>query len=287
MPRRSRALVNEVGGQVHRFCFASILLGGLALNAQQTGAKRQEPLKPETGSIEGRVISGVSREGVKKAEIVVYGRENQRYTTTTGSGGGFAMPDIEPGRYRLEVSKRGYARFLYGARGTDRPGAMLSVDSGQHVTNLVLPMSPQAVITGRVLDEDGDPVPYIEVRLLGPRFDHGKRRLEPLDGGQTDDLGEFRIFGLSPGKYYLSAESEGRQDEGYGSDGFASTYYPRTTDPAGATAVDVRPGALLRGVDITLIKARTVRVRGRVVDPTTKQTAQGVSLLQGVGVQLE
>ena len=275
----------RAGGRVHRFCFASILLT-LALSAQQTAAKRQEPPKPETGSIEGRVINGVSGEGVKKAEIVVYGRENQRYTTTTGSGGGFAMPDIEPGRYRLEVSKRGYARFVYGARGTDHPGAMLSVDSGQHVSNLVLPMSPQAVITGRVLDEDGDPVPYIEVQLLRYGFHHGKRRLEQADGGQTDDLGEFRLSGLSPGKYYLSAESEGWQRD-YASEGFAPTYYPRTTDPAGATAIDVRPGSLLRRVDIALIKARTVRVRGRVVDPTTKQTAEGMSLMQGVGVQLE
>jgi protocatechuate 3,4-dioxygenase beta subunit len=276
----------RTGGRVHRFCFASILFT-LALNAQKTAAKRWEPPKPEAGSIEGRVISGVSGEGVKNAEIVVYGRENQRYTTRTGSGGGFAMPDIEPGRYRLEVSKRGYARFVYGAHRTDRPGAMLSVDSGQHVSNLVLPMSPQGVITGRVLDEDGDPVPYIEVQLLRYGFHHGKRHLEQSDGGQTDDLGEFRLFGLSPGRYYLSAESEAWQREGFGTEGFAPTYYPRTTDTAGATAIDVRPGSLLRGVDITLIKARTVRVRGRVVDPTMKQTAQGLSFMQGVGVQLE
>jgi protocatechuate 3,4-dioxygenase beta subunit len=260
----------------------------MALHAQQAApARGPEPPKPETCSIEGRVIGSGGSDGVKKAEIVIFGRENQRYTTTTRADGWFAMQSIEPGKYRLEVSKRGYARLVYGAHGTDRPGAVLSLDPGQHISDLVLPMSPQAVVTGRVLDEDGDPVPFIDVQLLRFSFERGKRRLEQLDGGQTDDLGEFRLFGLSPGKYYLSGTSERWQGDEFGSQGFAPTYYPRTTDPAGATAIELRPGSLLRGVDITLIKARTVRVRGRVVDPTTKQTAQGLSLIQGISVQLQ
>ena len=206
---------------MHRLCLTSIALAALALNAQQAAApKRQESPKPETGSIEGRVISAVSGEGVTKAEIVVFGRENQRYTTIARANGVFALEDIEPGKYRLEASRRGYARFVFGARGPDRPGAMLSLDPGQHVSDLVMRMSPQAVITGRVLDEDGDPVPYIGVQLLRYSFAKGKRHLEQCDGDSTNDLGEYRIFGVSPRKYFLSATPEGWQGE-EASQGFA------------------------------------------------------------------
>jgi hypothetical protein len=81
------------------------------------------------------------------------------------------------------------------------------------------------------------------------------------------------MFGLEPGKYYLSARYQQRNfmaaedrtaakpDEEY-----VPTYYPGTNDPAGAVAVEVAAGSVLGGTDITLKKARTVRVRGRVAN---------------------
>jgi hypothetical protein len=66
-------------------------------------------------------------------------------------------------------------------------------------------------------------------------------------------------------------EYDGRQ-------GYAPTYYPGTSDPAGAKAIELQAGTLLRGADITLTKTRTSRVRGRVVDPDSKQRVQGVGI---------
>src|SRR5690242_12927463 len=110
----------------------------LSLHAQQPPPRNSgASAKAETCSIAGRVVSGLRGEGVKKAEVTVFGRDNLRYTTTTRDGGGFAMQGIEPGRYHVQVTKRGFARFVYGARGTDLPGAMLSLDPGQHIDDLV------------------------------------------------------------------------------------------------------------------------------------------------------
>src|SRR5690242_17597632 len=208
-----------------------LLIAAAALNAQQNAApKRQPPPKQETGSIQGRVINAVTGEAVRKADIVLSRNEsqqNQRYTTTTSSSGWFAMQDVEPGRYNLSVSKRGYANLIYGAHGPGRPGAALSLDPGQHLADITLRMSPQAVIAGRVIDEDGDPVPFIGVQLMHYTFRKGKRKLEAWDNAGTNDLGEYRLFGLSPGKYYLSATPFERPRL-TGRQGYAPTYYPGT-----------------------------------------------------------
>jgi len=257
---------------------ASLFFTAASLNAQQSApVKRQGPAKQESSSIQGRVVSAVTGEPVKKADIVLARRESQQaqsYSTTTSSSGWFAMQDVESGSYSLTVTKRGYARLVYGARGPVRQGTALSLDPGQHLENITLRMSPQAVIAGRVVDEDGDPVPNIQLQLLHYSYRKGKRKLEPWDNSGTNDLGEYRLFGLSPGKYYLSATlNEGPRLE-TGRQGYAPTYYPGTSDPAGATALELQPGMFLRGVEITLTKTRTVRV----LDPAGTATA-GVNVM--------
>jgi protocatechuate 3,4-dioxygenase beta subunit len=197
----------------------------------------------------------------------------------TTAAGRFMMRDIEPGKYWVSASKRGYARTNYGGRGTWN-SVTLSLDPGQHLADIVLRMPPQAVITGRVLDDDGEPQPNVDVFLLRYAFSQGKRQLEQWDRASTNDLGEYRIFGLAPGRYYLGATANGMVDpDRYDSgQGYAPTYYPGTSDRAGAKAIELQSGTILRSVDINLLKTRTARVCGRVLDPTSRQAAQGVGV---------
>jgi hypothetical protein len=257
------------------------LLAGV-LNAQQSAPpKRQAPTKQESGSIQGRVVSAVTGEAVKKADIVLARRGSQQaqsYSTTTSSSGWFAMQDVESGSYSLTVTKRGYAHLVYGAHGPGLQGTALSLDPGQHLENITLRMSPQGVIAGRVVDEDGDPVPNIQLQLLHYSYRKGKRKLEPWDNSGTNDLGEYRLFGLSPGKYYLSAMPTEGPRLYTGRQGYAPTYYPATNDPASAGALELQPGTMLRGVEIMLMKTRTVRLRGRVMDPAGPAT-MGVNVM--------
>ena len=140
----------------------------------------------------------------------------------------------------------------------------------------MLRLTPHGVIAGRVLDEDGEPVERVQVSTMRYQSFRGSGNC-CLRGGMTDDLGEYRIFGLAPGKYCASARyqqrgfmaAEDRTAGGKPDEDYVPTYYPGTNDPAGAVLVAVTAGSVLGGTD-TLRKARTVRVRGRWPMPREK-----------------
>jgi len=141
-------------------------------------------------------------------------------------------------------------------------------------------MTPHGVVSGRIVDEDGDPMASMMVQLLRPSYAGGKKQLTTAGTAQTDDLGEYRAFGLAPGKYYVTAGSlsaspsasvaslsvdrsaEPRPEENY-----VATYYPGVTDPAAATLVDVAAGAQVRNIGFSIARRRTVRITGRVSAP--------------------
>jgi protocatechuate 3,4-dioxygenase beta subunit len=66
-------------------------------------------------------------------------------------------------------------------------------------------MQPHAVISGRVLDDEGEPIPHVQVHAMTYRYMQGRKQLMPTGNASTNDLGEYRIFGLPPGKYFVSA----------------------------------------------------------------------------------
>jgi hypothetical protein len=249
----------------------AIALYTAAVNAQQQAGTKTA----ETCSVEGRVIGAIKGEPVRKATLLLMrtGKpQGQSYSAITSSGGSFAMQDLEPGKYRITVMKGGYGRMQYGARSPGHAGTTLSLDAGQRVRDLVIRLTPQAVVTGRILDADGDPVSQVSVQLHRYVYIRGKRRFESWGFANTNDLGEYRLFDLDPGRYYLSALP---QDDGseHAGQGYATTYYPGTTDPTGAGLLDLRAGVPLRGIDIPLMKRRTVTVRGRAILPIKAATA--------------
>ena len=265
-----------------RLCLVLLSVFVMMLDAQRPGRPKARLPPVESGSVEGQVVDAVTGEPLKKTEIYLWesGAGEQQYETTSASGGKFIMRDIAPGTYEVSGSKRGYA-------GTMRRSTTLSLDPGQHLEHIVLRMSPQAVITGRALDDDGEPLPNVMIFLLRYRFAGGKRELQQASEAGTNDLGEYRMFGLSPGTYYLRAtpnDISGRRRDYDDGHGYASVYYPGVTDPAGAKAIELEPGTLLRGVDITMVKTHTFHVRGHVVEPAAKLNAHGASVgLVGLG----
>src|SRR5579872_1312557 len=277
-----------------RFAFLAV---PVLLAAQQPSgvgpqpAPNPQPTKPEDlCSVEGQVLNALTGEPLKKAQITMSkdGDPGTEHGTATDAGGRFVVPDLDPGRYFLSANRNGFAPAQYGARGANSGGTPLSLTAGQHTRDVVLKLTPHGVIAGRVLDEDGEPVERVQVNMLRYQSFRGKRQLVPRGWSMTDDLGEYRIFGLETGKYYLSAKyqqrnfmaAEDRTAGGKPDEDYVPTYYPGTNDPAGAVAVDIGAGTILSGTDITLRKARTVRVRGRVTN------AAGEGLPNNVMVRL-
>ena len=240
-----------------------------------------QPAKPEKpGKVTGRVTNSVTGEPIKRANITLMPAEprpdSTPFSTASDAGGSFTLADITPGKYRIFVERTGFVRQEYGARGPGRMGTTISVAPGQEVTQIEFRLQPHAVITGRVTDEEGEPIAYVQVQTMMYRYMQGRRQLVPSGGGMTNDLGEYRIFGLAPGRYYLSATVRqmgmmmGAIDRSVPAPnqpelGYAPTYYPGTHDPAGAVQIQVAAGRPLANMDMRLTRTRTVRVRGRLI----------------------
>lgn len=231
----------------------------------------------ENCTLEGQVLKAGSGEPLKKAVVVVRkleGRES--YSTTTDEGGKFVLTGLEPGRYRLSAERNGYVRQDYGQRRADQPGTVVTLQSGQRLTGLSFQLTPFAVITGRVMDEDGEPTPHVRLQAMRYSRAAGRRELIASASASSDDRGEYRIFGLQPGRYYVSAAPSAGRPDAQDEEGYVPFYYPGVADPSQAAPLDLRAGSEMHSVDFRLVRTRTVRVRGRVLNAVSGRPEKGI-----------
>ena len=199
------------------------------------------------------------------------------YAATTDAEGKFRIEGVEPGMYRMMAERQGFVRQEYGARKNSMMGSTINVTSGQELKELNIDMIPQAVIIGRVLDDEGEPLARVQIQVMRRRYFRGKQQLMPTGGNMTMDTGEFRIADLAPGRYWISAmyrrmgmfgEGPARNAGDKPEEEYVTTYYPGMIDQAGARPIDVVAGQELPGVDIRLQKAPVYRIRGKVTGGT-------------------
>ena len=277
-------------------CVALLLLMPLLLPGQQGGGRgagrpragaapeTQAPaVKPEDlGTVAGQVVNAVTGEPLGKTTLRLRradaapgaGAMPRVYSAGTDSGGRFVLQNVAPGTYRLSAIRTGFVETEYGAGDPQRAGTALPLTPKQNLTGLVFRLTPHGVITGRIVDQDGDPLESVQVQALRYRYTQGRRQLVSYGEDSTNDLGEYRVYGLPPGRYYVAvaprrtfgprgnlptAASETAEE-------YVTTYYPGSTESAAAAPVDVGPGVQLRGFDVTMARRHTVRVRGRVTD---------------------
>jgi protocatechuate 3,4-dioxygenase beta subunit len=211
------------------------------------------------------------------------------FSGVTDANGHFEVKGIDPGHYRLHVIRNGYVTQEYGQRTPNDPGAILSLRSGQDLKDLLFRMLPSAVISGRIQNENGEPVPWVRVSALRATYRQGKRSLSSEVTVVTNDLGEYRLFGLRPGRYFLSAiyrpgqKLESVEDdvdsEDAGKSGYLPTYYPGTSDPAKATALTINTGDEIPSMDLLLEPMTVYSVRGHVNILGARRNPNGVVLV--------
>jgi len=124
-------------------------------------------------------------------------------STATDAEGKFAMAGLAPGRYRLSADKAGFLRTEYGAKENSQIGSIVTLGPGDEKKQLEIKLRPQGVITGTVSDDFGEPLAGASVMLMRLGYRQGRRELLPFGDATTNDLGEYRKFGLEPGRYYL------------------------------------------------------------------------------------
>jgi 5-hydroxyisourate hydrolase-like protein (transthyretin family) len=190
----------------------------------------------------------------------------------------------------------------------------MTLSVNQHASGIRLSMAPTSSIAGRITDRDGDPVPDARVNLLRKAYQNGKTVLENAQVATTDDHGEYRLYSLPPGAYYLTARPfEGRSsqwpaeseptivpnraavlqlagaplvtrrltDEGpIVEETWSPVFYPSVIDARSAEVLHVHMGENLRGMDISLAASATAarHVRGTVIDGATGMPAAGATV---------
>jgi len=232
-------------------------------------------------SIAGTVIQEPSSHPLKKVVVQIMAEDQKRggnYTASTDSDGRFHVENLLPGRYRIFFEKTGFVEV--NGRGLKADVNVFTVRSGQALDDLLFRMLPTAVITGRVTDEDGDPMSG--VRVLAQRKKPGKSGREAAGTEATNDLGEYRVSGLFPGQYWIVAipppdfrdyepSHEKKAQDGDAADSrYLTTYYPGTYDAMQASPIILKAGDEMPA-NFTLVPSRTYRIRGIITGISAMQ----------------
>jgi hypothetical protein len=255
----------------------------LAIAVAALDAHAQPPTQ-----VVGRVIDADSQEPIAGVRVTISpSRPPSRLPATptpmsfagavTDGDGRFAVEVTPPGRHRVIAQKQGYAFDP-----TEAP--MVDVAAGQAAT-VQIALRKGGVISGRVLDDRGEPV--ADIRVIALRRVEGRAAPMPAMGGPgmvTNDVGEFRIASLPAGEYVLMASAQPMLPFGGGAPTsrttWAPTYYPGTTQASEALSVTVQHADTVSGFELRLVPAAAFVVSGIAVDPAGKPVPDAVVMLR-------
>lgn len=248
------------------------------------------------GTGTGRLLRG-SRITLNKVDARGSGTETNIASAVTDDKGHFLITGVDAGSYRIAAESFGFTRQEFGQRNPGGRGVLISLQAGQALTT-DFQLVPASVISGRVLDAQGQAVAGAQVQLHTYQYINGRRSLMPafpystsslpsVVSAFTNDLGEYRMFWLAPGEYYVSVtgrtEASGsptidlgnrpsREPPFFGGttdrvlpQTFALIYYPDTADIGSAVPVKVGASSEVKGIDFTWRPTRLPNIRGRVI----------------------
>ena len=251
----------------------------LVTSATAQSTKTADAANKDDCSISGMVVKLAGSEPLKSASVQLQSTDDRGSSPTTvhtDSGGHFELRGIQAGRYLLRVMRTGFVSQQYGQRTPSGPGAILALSPGQQMNDLLFRLIPSATISGRVENEDGEPLPWAHVSALRQVYAGGSRTLSMEETVPTNDRGEYRLFGLRPGRYFLAANYRpgghqvGQDEEAEfenadsGREDYVRTFYPGVPDASKAEAIAVKAGEEIPSMDFLLQPVAVYKVRGHV-----------------------
>jgi hypothetical protein len=260
---------------------------------QARDGQAQVPVKVSaTALIEGTAVTGAAGQPADGVLVTLSGVEMQSSLTfVTDDNGAFSFAGLPPGTYSLRGSKTGHVSATYGQKTPGRAGTSIVLAAGQQLKGLTLTVPKGGVISGVIFDEKNRPSVSTTVRVLRWTMQSGERALVSAGTANTDDRGIYRVFGLSPGEYLVSAnaritavtminaeiaasgqairvETPNSPATAAGpSSGYAAVYFPGTAQPGLAQPVNVGAGEEQLGVDFALQRVPLSKVTGQVLAP--------------------
>jgi 5-hydroxyisourate hydrolase-like protein (transthyretin family) len=264
-----------------------------------------------TNQIAGTVVSAISGAPLAEARVSIVDvkDEKKQRSMLTGEDGRFAFTQVPAGKYSLEASKRGFEAGAYDQH--DEYATAIVTGAGLDTENLTLRLQPSAFLSGRVLDEAGDPVRGASVTLYRQDHNLGISRILRVGNDETDDLGGYEFASLAPGTYFVSASAtpwyaihstQSNQAEGSTEApadpsldvAYQATYYQDVTEPDAALPIPLRGGDHLDvALHFTPVPALHLRFHttgtpenGYQIPNLLKPTLDGNDFVQTDGAQM-
>jgi hypothetical protein len=203
---------------------AAGILAGNSVPALLAQAPAPQPPSAAPATVEGVVVKAGTAEPLSDATVrldlqeapFLGGTEDPPLRppesfhrgVTTGPDGRFVFANVVPGEYRVVASHSGgYVPAEYGQRTPTGHGIRFVLSAGQKLADVQLTLTPTGSISGHVYDRDGEPAGRAIVQALRPIYRDGKRVLTIVQSVLTNDRGEYRLFWLPPGQYYVTAKA--------------------------------------------------------------------------------
>ena len=269
-----------------RLVFVVLFAAGLSAQSNQPALP---PSVQQGYRIAGVVVNWATGQPVAGASVAIapttQGTERDiSHSVTTGADGRFAFAGLSRGKYSLMAAAHGFMLQGFERHGMYATAIVAGPDLDSE--HLVFRLQPDASVEGQVTDENNDPVQNAMVRLFEQSREEGRQRTVPMNQGQTDDQGQFRIGHLEPGTYYLAvsarpwyaqnsrvilrrksndpdAETQAAQEAAALDVTYPLTFYPGSADSAGASPIVLHPGervtadVVMRAVPALHLKIRT------------------------------
>ena len=244
-----------------------------------------------TSIIRGQILTADNGTPIRRAQVRINAADvRESRVAITDAQGRFEIKELPAGRYTMTASKAGFVTLQYGQRRPSESGTPIELGDGQSLDKVAIALPRGSVLGGRITDEFGEPVANANVSAFRFGYVGGARRMMPAGPNSrdnTDDQGQFRLFGLPPGEYYLSAtlRTGGPEvTEAAGElSGYPATYYPGTANVAEAAPITLAVSQENTGVSFGLIAARLVRVSGQVITSAGTPAAGGMVMLIPAG----
>jgi hypothetical protein len=285
------------------------LPGTAAAQPQQLQQMQQMPINPGdppmqflppgrqaktgTGKLRGKVVASDTGSVVRRAQVRISGADIGTKTAFTDAQGRYEFKDLPAGRFTVSVSKSGFVTMQYGQNRPFEPGHPIELVDAQVLEKADIALPRGSALSGHVLDEFGEPVADAQVSAMRMQYTGGRRRLVPMGRmSSTNDLGQFRLFGLPPGEYYVSASMRsfdsmvmdmlggaGGPTGSNNNSGYASTYYPGTPNPGEAQRLSVAVGQEMSSVDIQMQPVKLAKIVGTAVGSDGKPMSGALVML--------
>lgn len=279
-----------------------------------------------TGILAG-LVTGPDSQPMRRVVVTLTGAAvSSPRVAITADDGRFSFDGLAAGNFNLTAARAGYLTTAYGAtRGWRSPGVPIALKPGERVTNVAIRMTKGGVITGRVTDPRGRPLEGLSINVREVRSINGVLSFAGVPANDvvpsatrapvvtyTDDRGIYRIYGLPPGTFLVSAyqldgdplrtfepttsadldwaratapnaarppvEQAAREPDPAPTVGYVPVYFPGTPDPSAATTLTLAAGEERTGADFVVQAVRFSTISGQVTGPAGEPVS-GVTLL--------